>query len=49
MKAIGSTVEGILRSHSVIDSGGRRDSIILSISKNEWFDGVKEELRQKCG
>src|SRR5882724_4619066 len=35
MKAIGCTVEGILRS-CVIDINGRRDSIVLSILKNEW-------------
>ncbi len=44
MKAIGCTVEGILRSNSTIDSGGRRDSIVLSILKDEWFNSVKENL-----
>jgi N-acetyltransferase len=47
MKAIGCTAEGILRSNSVIDSGGRRDSIILSILKEEWFKSVKENLVKK--
>ncbi|MBS1932900.1 MAG: GNAT family N-acetyltransferase [Bacteroidetes bacterium] len=47
MKAIGCVVEGILRSHSTIDAGGRRDSIILSILKNEWFGGVKQRLIEK--
>jgi N-acetyltransferase len=47
MKAIGCTVEGILRSNSIIDIGGRRDSIILSILKKEWFGKVKENLREK--
>jgi N-acetyltransferase len=47
MKAIGCTVEGILRSNTVIASGGRRDSIILSILKDEWFNGVKENLIKK--
>ncbi len=47
MKAIGCTVEGILRSNTRIDSGGRRDSIVLSILKKEWFDGVKENLIKK--
>ena len=46
MKAIGCTVEGILRSCAV-DIGGRRDSIVLSILKNEWLDGVKENLLKK--
>jgi hypothetical protein len=27
--------------------GGRRDSIVLSILKDEWFSGVKEMLREK--
>jgi RimJ/RimL family protein N-acetyltransferase len=47
MKGIGCTVEGILRSNTVIDSGGRRDSIVLSILKHEWFGGVKESLMKK--
>ena len=45
MKKIGCTVEGIFRSHYPMISGGRKDSIILSILKNEWFDLVKEILR----
>ncbi len=44
MKAIGCTVEGILRSSMTIEAGGRRDSIVLSILKNEWFGDVKENL-----
>jgi N-acetyltransferase len=47
MKAIGCTVEGILRSNSIIESGGRRNSIVLSILKNEWFDHVKQNLIKK--
>jgi RimJ/RimL family protein N-acetyltransferase len=47
MMGIGCRVEGILRSNTVINSGGRRDSIILSILKNEWFGGVKENLINK--
>jgi len=43
MKKIGCTVEGILRS-CVVDENGRRDSIVLSILKNEWFGGVKKAL-----
>ena len=46
MKSIGCTVEGVLRSHSKAVSG-RRDSIILSILKDEWLDGVKESLMAK--
>lgn len=46
MKSIGCTVEGVLRSNckAVV---GRRDSIILSILKDEWFDTVKENLLNK--
>lgn len=44
MKAIGCTVEGVLRSHGPSSTGGRRDSIVLSILKEEWFNGVKEKL-----
>ncbi len=46
MKAIGCTVEGILRKN-IVDQFGRRDSIILSILKDEWFGGVKENLISK--
>lgn len=48
MKSIGCQVEGVMRSHMpTLDSAVRRDSIILSILKNEWFDGVKEQLKNK--
>lgn len=47
MKSIGCTVEGLVRSHGVLRDGGRRDSILLSILKDEWFGGVKERLREK--
>lgn len=46
MKSIGCTVEGILRSNCVAPNG-RRDSIILSILKDEWFDGLKKQLKVK--
>lgn len=47
MKSIGCTVEGVLRSHGLKADGTRRDSIILSILRNEWFDGVKDKLLAK--
>lgn len=47
MKAIGCVEEGVLRSHLPLASGGRRDTIVLSILKNEWFGGVKELLQGK--
>jgi N-acetyltransferase len=48
MKAIGCTPEGILRNHMPTAQGNRRDSIILSILKNEWFGGLKEQLLSKA-
>ncbi|WP_343614438.1 GNAT family N-acetyltransferase [Flavobacterium sp.] len=48
MKSIGCKVEGILRSNMPTREGAiRRDSIILSILKDEWFNGVKENLKKK--
>ena len=47
MKSIGCTVEGILRSNVTQPDGGRRDSIILSILKTEWYNTVKETLMTK--
>ncbi|MFB3387477.1 GNAT family N-acetyltransferase [Flavobacterium sp. LAR06] len=48
MKSIGCKVEGVLRSHMpTANSEVRRDSIVLSILKNEWFDEVKENLKGK--
>ena len=47
MKSIGCTVEGVLRSHSIKADGSRRDSIVLSILKAEWFTDVKEQLMKK--
>lgn len=47
MKAIGCVEEGILRSHTPTAAGTRRDSIVLSILKEEWFGYVKPNLRSK--
>ncbi|MDA6071257.1 GNAT family N-acetyltransferase [Flavobacterium sp. AC] len=47
MKSIGCKVEGVLRNHMpTINKEIRRDSIVLSILRNEWFDEVKENLKQ---
>lgn len=46
MKSIGCTVEGILRNNCAAPNG-RRDSIVLSILKDEWFGKVKEQLKIK--
>ena len=47
MKSIGCTVEGVLRKNVPVPDGGRRDSIILSILKEEWKSGVKENLKRR--
>lgn len=48
MKSIGCKVEGVLRSNMPTYEGVvRRDSIILSILKEEWFTEVKENLSKK--
>lgn len=47
MKGIGCTVEGILRNHMPTYTGKRRDSIVLSILKDEWFGKVKKQLSNK--
>lgn len=47
MKAIGCTVEGVLRSSGPTVDGGRRDSIVLSILKHEWTERLRVELQNK--
>lgn len=47
MKKIGCTQEGILRNHGFKPDGTRRDSIVLSILKNEWFNTIKSDLQNK--
>ena len=47
MKSIGCIEEGVLRSNTLKPDGSRRDSIVLSILKNEWENGVKEKLAAK--
>ena len=47
MKSIGCKPEGILRGNMPLQDGGRRDSIVLSILKDEWENGVKEYLKSK--
>lgn len=46
MKSIGCTVEGILRSNCQGEEG-RRDSIVLSILRNEWDSTIKHQLQAK--
>jgi RimJ/RimL family protein N-acetyltransferase len=47
MKGIGCKVEGVLRSCVIKANGARRDSIILSILKDEWETEVKRNLSAK--
>jgi N-acetyltransferase len=47
MKSIGCVEEGVLRNHLPSNIGGRRNSIILSILKNEWENEVREKLLEK--
>jgi RimJ/RimL family protein N-acetyltransferase len=47
MKSIGCTVEGVLRSHTPLTDGTRRDSIVLSILKSEWGYKVKDDLKNR--
>ena len=47
MKKIGCIEEGILRSNTPKLTGGRRDSIVLSILKQEWVERVKPMLEEK--
>ena len=48
MKSIGCKVDGILRSNMPTAKGDRRrDSIVLSILKDEWFNEVKEKLKKR--
>ncbi len=47
MKSIGCKVDGVLRSNMLKLDGTRRDSIVLSILREEWLDTVKEHLKNK--
>jgi len=47
MQKIGCTVEGVLRSHLPRPDGTRRDSIILSITKQEWEQKVKSLIKKQ--
>lgn len=46
MKSIGCTLEGVLRSNCKSITG-RRNSIVLGILKDEWFEKVKKNLQNK--
>lgn len=44
MRSIGCTVEGVLRSNQLRSDGLRRDSIVLSILKQEWVETLRPRL-----
>ena len=46
MKSIGCKEEGILRSNGFKADGTRRDSIVLSILKDEWDNDIKDKLKK---
>jgi N-acetyltransferase len=45
MKSIGCVEEGVLRSNFTKPDGTRRDSIVLSILRQEWFGNIKQQLK----
>lgn len=47
MKSIGCTIEGILRKNVPSVDGARRDSVVLSILKEEWGNEGREMLQKK--
>lgn len=47
MQKIGCTVEGVLRSHLPRPDGSRRDSIVLSITKEDWDREVKSLIQSQ--
>lgn len=48
MLSIGCKVDGVLRSNMpTFESEVRRDSIVLSILRKEWFEEVKDHLKKK--
>ena len=47
MKSIGCKTDGILRNNMPTVEGTRRDSIVLSILKDEWMKEVKQHLFSK--
>ena len=47
MQKIGCTIEGVLRNHLPMPNGKRRDSIVLSILKEDWNASLKQTLAAK--
>ncbi|WP_372472865.1 GNAT family N-acetyltransferase [Capnocytophaga sp. ARDL2] len=47
LRSIGCEIEGVLRGNAITPSGERRDTMVLSILKPEWNEGVREMLYKK--
>lgn len=47
MKSIGCVVEGVMRRLVPMPNGSRRNTIVLSILKEEWETHVKQSLNEK--
>lgn len=47
MKSIGCIEEGVLRNFAIDANGERIDAIVLSILKDEWFNTIKNNLKNK--
>ncbi len=47
MKSIGAKEEGVLRQDTVMPDGRFRDTVVLSILQQEWYQSVKNALQHK--
>jgi RimJ/RimL family protein N-acetyltransferase len=47
IKSLGCKEEGVLRSNMYKPDGTRRDSMVLSILKNEWLNSEKRNLKDR--
>lgn len=47
MKSIGCVEEGVLRNFSIDANGNNINATVLSIIRNEWFETVKQNLKNK--
>lgn len=47
MKRLGAVQEGVLRKEIIINDGTRRDTVVLSILREEWFNHVKNNLEER--
>lgn len=47
LKSLGCVIEGVLRSNGYTVEGGRRSSIVMSVLKEEWENGGKNQLGNK--